>query len=66
VVIEDAPAGVAAGQAADMRVVALPPAATGPAGRDCLTVPALRNLHTSCDSQGVLLFADPERGMIVS
>jgi sugar-phosphatase len=59
VVIEDAPAGVAAGQAAGMRVVALPPAATGPAGRDCLTVPALRNLHTSREGHGVLLYADP-------
>jgi mannitol-1-/sugar-/sorbitol-6-phosphatase len=44
-VIEDAPAGVAAGLAAGMRVVALPPAATGPAGVRCLTAPSLRSLR---------------------
>jgi sugar-phosphatase len=44
-VIEDAPAGVAAGLAAGMRVVALPPAATGPSGVHCLTAPSLRNVR---------------------
>jgi len=57
VVIEDAPAGVAAGHAAGMRVVALPPAATGPAGRDCLTVPALRHLHADRDGDALMLYA---------
>jgi mannitol-1-/sugar-/sorbitol-6-phosphatase len=46
-VIEDAPAGVAAGLAAGMRVVALPPAATGPSGVHCLTAPSLRNVRIS-------------------
>ena len=45
VVIEDAPAGVAAGKAAGMRVVALPPAASGPAAADCYPAPALSSLR---------------------
>jgi mannitol-1-/sugar-/sorbitol-6-phosphatase len=43
-VIEDAPAGVAAGLAAGMQVIAVPPAATGPAGADCRTIPGLDHL----------------------
>lgn len=57
VVIEDAPAGVAAGQAAGMQVVALPPVADGPAGQDCFTVQALRNLHADRDGDGLVLYA---------
>ena len=44
-VLEDAPAGVASGLAAGMRVVALPPAATGPAGIHCRTAPGLRDIR---------------------
>jgi HAD superfamily hydrolase (TIGR01509 family) len=44
VVIEDAPAGVAAGLAAGMRVIAVPPAAAGPSGINCLTIPGLDHL----------------------
>jgi mannitol-1-/sugar-/sorbitol-6-phosphatase len=43
-VIEDAPAGVAAGRAAGMRVIAVPPAATSVAGTGLLTVPGLDRL----------------------
>jgi sugar-phosphatase len=46
-VIEDAPAGVAAGLAAGMRVIAVPPAAAGPAGAGCLTIPGLDHLDVS-------------------
>jgi sugar-phosphatase len=40
-VIEDAPAGVAAGLAAGMRVIAVPPAAAGARKAGCLTLPGL-------------------------
>lgn len=43
-VIEDAPAGVAAGLAAGMRVIAVPPAATSPVGPGCFTLLALSDL----------------------
>ena len=43
-VIEDAPAGVAAGLAAGMRVIAVPPAAAGATATGCLTVPGLNAL----------------------
>jgi sugar-phosphatase len=54
-VIEDAPAGVAAGLAAGMRVVALPPAATGRAGVHCLTAPSLRNVRISSSASTLTL-----------
>jgi mannitol-1-/sugar-/sorbitol-6-phosphatase len=43
-VIEDAPAGVAAGLAAGMQVIAVPPAAVSPSGADYLTIPGLDHL----------------------
>jgi sugar-phosphatase len=43
-VIEDAPAGVAAGLAAGMRVIAVPPAAAGVTAPECLTIPGLNAL----------------------
>lgn len=43
-VIEDAPAGVAAGLAAGMRVIAVPPAAAGAAKAGCLAIPGLDRL----------------------
>jgi sugar-phosphatase len=43
-VIEDAPAGVAAGLAAGMRVIAVPPAAAGVTATECLTIPGLNAL----------------------
>jgi mannitol-1-/sugar-/sorbitol-6-phosphatase len=54
-VIEDAPAGVAAGLAAGMQVIAVPPAATGPAGTNCFTLPALRNLRIIRNGCNLLL-----------
>jgi mannitol-1-/sugar-/sorbitol-6-phosphatase len=43
-VIEDAPAGVAAGLVAGMRVIAVPPAAAGVTAPKCLTIPGLNAL----------------------
>lgn len=54
-VIEDAPAGVAAGLAAGMQVIAVPPAAAGPAATDCFTLPALRNLRIIRNGCNLLL-----------
>jgi mannitol-1-/sugar-/sorbitol-6-phosphatase len=54
-VIEDAPAGVAAGLAAGMKVIAVPPAATGPAGAGCLTIPGLDHLDIDYGAYSITL-----------
>jgi mannitol-1-/sugar-/sorbitol-6-phosphatase len=61
VVVEDALAGVAAGRAAGMRVVALPPAADDELiASGCLTVPALRHLRVDAGPRGVTVSVLPE------
>lgn len=56
VVVEDAPAGVAAGLAAGMRVVAVPPAAgIHSIAALCLAIPALKHLRVDVSQHGLTI-----------
>lgn len=56
VVVEDAPAGVAAGLAAGMHVVAVPPAAdVASIAARCLVVPALQELRLAAGPDGLVI-----------
>lgn len=57
-VVEDAPAGVAAGLAAGMRVVAVPPAADiHSIAALCLAIPALKHLRVDASRHGLTISA---------